>query len=79
MLPIAIQTDVLLTTNSFNGSGGSIGQPLLLKGYLPSAIDIWSLKSDYTQPLKNGRFEAGVKSSLVTNNNHCRLYQADAR
>jgi iron complex outermembrane receptor protein len=62
-------SNMILTTNSFNGSGGSIGQPLLLKGYLPSAIDIWSLKSDYTQPLKNGRFEAGVKSSLVTNNN----------
>lgn len=62
-------SDMQLITNSFNASGGEIGQPLYLKGYIPSAIDIWSLKSDYSQPIKNGRFEAGVKSSLVTNNN----------
>jgi len=62
-------SDVLLTTNAFTGSGAAIGNPLYLTGHLPSLIDIWSFKSDYTQPLKNGRFEAGVKSSIVTNNN----------
>jgi iron complex outermembrane receptor protein len=42
---------------------------IYLRGHIPSLINIWSFKADYTQPLKNGRFEAGVKSSLVNNNN----------
>ncbi|MEO7531243.1 MAG: outer membrane beta-barrel family protein [Sediminibacterium sp.] len=62
-------SDVLLTTNVFNGSGTQVGNAFYLNGHIPSLIDIWSFKSDYTQPLKNGRFEAGVKSSIVTNNN----------
>ncbi len=37
---------------------------------LPSDIDIWAIKVDYLNPLKNGgRFEAGVKSSYVNTNN----------
>jgi hypothetical protein len=37
---------------------------------LPSNIDIWAAKLDYLNPLKNGgRFESGVKSSLVNTNN----------
>ena len=62
-------SDVLLTTNVYNGSGTPAGSAFYLNGHIPSLIDIWSFKSDYTQPLKNGRFEAGVKSSIVTNDN----------
>jgi len=62
-------SDMTLTTDAFNGSGAQIGSTLYLKGHLPSLIDIWSFKSDFTHPLKNGRFEAGVKSSIVTNDN----------
>jgi iron complex outermembrane receptor protein len=62
-------SDMLLTTNAYNASGASAGAPLYLRGHLPSDINIWSFKSDYTQPLKNGRLEAGIKSSLVSNDN----------
>ena len=62
-------SDLLLTTNVYNASGTQLGQPLYLQGNLPSDISIWSFKSDYTLPFKNGRLEAGVKSSLVTNDN----------
>jgi hypothetical protein len=36
---------------------------------LPSDINIYSIKSDYTHPFKGGRFEAGIKSSYVKNDN----------
>jgi outer membrane receptor protein involved in Fe transport len=42
----------------------------LLNGHLPAHIDIYTFKSDYTQPLgKNGRFEAGFKASFVKTDN----------
>ena len=42
---------------------------------LPSNIDIWAAKLDYLNPLKNGgRFESGVKSSLVNTNNVADFY-----
>ena len=42
---------------------------------LPSNIDIWAAKLDYLNPLKNGgRFETGVKSSLVNTNNVANFY-----
>ncbi|MFL5787626.1 MAG: outer membrane beta-barrel protein, partial [Flavisolibacter sp.] len=58
-----------LTTDFFDQGGQISNEPLFLKGYLPSNIDIYSFKSDYSHPLKNGTFEAGVKSSYVTNDN----------
>lgn len=62
-------SNLLLTTYSYDASGAPSGYPLYLNGHLPSDISIWSFKSDYSQPLKNGRLEAGVKSSIVTNDN----------
>ncbi|MES2772974.1 MAG: outer membrane beta-barrel family protein [Bacteroidota bacterium] len=45
--------------------------PFLLNGNLPSDIKIYSLKADYTHPIKEGEsFEAGVKSSLVKTDNN---------
>ena len=59
-----------LTTDFFNGTGEPTGNQLVLKGHLPSDIQIFSVKSDYTHPFKKGgRLEAGVKSSFVSNDN----------
>ncbi|MBC7949374.1 MAG: TonB-dependent receptor [Chitinophagaceae bacterium] len=62
-------SNMLLETSFFNGSGQPNGSQLQLRGHLPSKINIYSFKSDYTHPLKNGRIEAGVKSSFVKNDN----------
>ncbi|HEY6062156.1 MAG TPA: outer membrane beta-barrel family protein, partial [Chitinophagaceae bacterium] len=63
-------SNMLLTTNFYDGGGQQIADPLLLRGHLPSKISIYSIKSDYTHPFKKGgRLEAGIKSSFVKNNN----------
>jgi outer membrane receptor protein involved in Fe transport len=64
----ANRSNILLATDFYNKFGDPTGN-LLLKGYLPSDINIYSFKSDLTIPYKGGRLEAGVKSSLVSNNN----------
>jgi len=64
------KSNMELMTNFYNGIGETVGQPLKLRGYLPSSIDIYSAKVDYTHPFKKGgRFEAGFKSSYVSNDN----------
>lgn len=40
-----------------------------LKGVLPVTVNIYSAKMDYTHPLKNGRVEAGWKTSYVETEN----------
>jgi iron complex outermembrane receptor protein len=63
-------SDMLLTTEFYNASGQQSSDPLLLKGHLPSDINIYSIKSDYTHPFKKGgRLEAGIKSSYVKTDN----------
>jgi iron complex outermembrane recepter protein len=63
-------SDMVLNTHFFNSSGQQFGTPLELDGHLPSSINIYSAKLDYTQPFKKGgRFEAGFKSSFVKNDN----------
>ncbi|MCE3281964.1 MAG: TonB-dependent receptor, partial [Chitinophagaceae bacterium] len=68
----------------FNPDGtlsSSPGQenPYHLKGYLPAQIDIYTLKSDYTQPWgKSGRLEAGFKSSFVKTDNDAQYTYYDA-
>ncbi|MBD0374590.1 MAG: TonB-dependent receptor [Flavisolibacter sp.] len=59
-------SDMLLTTDSYFGGQQA---SLFLRGHLPSNINIYSFKSDYVQPFKGGRFEAGVKTSVVRNDN----------
>ncbi|RYY14393.1 MAG: TonB-dependent receptor, partial [Chitinophagaceae bacterium] len=45
---------------------------------LPSSIHIYTAKADYVQKLKNkGRFEAGIKSSFVKNDNTSDYYDKD--
>lgn len=44
--------------------------PYLLNGLLPAHIDIYTIKTDYSQPLKNNAtFEAGFKLSYVKTDN----------
>lgn len=53
--------------------------PYKLKGYLPANIDIYTLKSDYSQPLgKNGKLEAGFKASYVKTDNDAQYTYYDA-
>lgn len=61
-------SDLLLASDFYNGAYQHTGD-LLLKGHLPSNINIYSFKSDLTIPFKGGRLEAGVKSSYVSNDN----------
>jgi hypothetical protein len=61
-------SEMMLTTDIYNASLQNIGQTKL-QGYLPSNINIYSFKSDYTVPVKNGRIEAGIKLSYVKTDN----------
>jgi len=62
-------SNMLLTTEFYDNMNQQTSDPLLLKGHLPSDINIYSIKSDYTHPFKGGRLEAGIKSSYVKNDN----------
>ncbi len=46
-----------------------------IRNNMPSAINIWAFKADYTHPTKKGKFEAGVKSSYVQSDNNL-MYDA---
>jgi len=59
---------MLLTTDYYNESLQHTGRTFL-RGNLPSDINIYTFRSDYTHPFKGGRFEAGVKLSYVKNDN----------
>ena len=70
-------SNMLLTTDFYDEMHQQTSDPLLLKGHLPSDINIYSIKSDYTHPFKGGRLEAGIKSSYVKTDNivdYQRLY-----
>lgn len=61
-------SDMVLTTDQYNSSLQFQSQSLL-SGHLPSNIDIYTFKSDYSHPVKGGKIEAGVKISYVKNDN----------
>ncbi len=66
----------LLITDVYNSGGTKLGG-LTLRGDIPGVIDIYSFKSDYVHPLKdNMRFEAGFKTSFVSNDNEI-VYDRD--
>lgn len=61
--------------NSINNANNIFVSSTNLVSNLPSNIDIWAAKIDYLNPLKNGgRFESGVKSSIVNTNNVANFY-----
>jgi hypothetical protein len=68
-------SDQTLVSNYLNPDLSVNRPPDELKGDLPSKVNIYSAKSDFTFPLKNtSKIEAGVKSSYVTTDNDA-LYQ----
>jgi hypothetical protein len=68
-------SDMLLTTDTYDANLVYLNTSQL-KGHLPGDIDIYSLKSDYTRPIKNGRVDAGFKSSYVRNDNEVEYLQS---
>ncbi len=61
-------SDMTLQTDYYNNMLQWTGTSYL-RGHLPANINIYTLKADYLQPFKGGRFEAGIKLSLVKNDN----------
>jgi iron complex outermembrane receptor protein len=62
------QADMWLNTDIYNNRLQKVGSSAL-QGFIPTNISIYSFKTDYTKPFRNGRMEAGVKSSFVRNDN----------
>jgi iron complex outermembrane receptor protein len=57
-----------LNTQSYNASDIKNGNTIILKGNMPSVINIYSAKTDYVHPFKKGlKLEAGLKTSFVHN------------
>ena len=46
-----------------------------LRGDLPMNIDIYSARIDYTHPMKKGKFETGLKSSIVNTVNKANYHE----
>ena len=62
-----------LTSTYFDNMGNQLKAPEVLNGTLPTNIKIYSGKIDYTLPLKkDAKFEAGIKTSFVKNDNNAR-------
>ena len=58
----------LLTTISRDDFNGPAHRSLVLRGNIPSILNIYSVKADYTHPMKkNMRLDAGFKFSYVKN------------
>ncbi len=62
-------SDQLFKNESFNADNTPKTKDDLI-GSLPSALDIYSYKADYTHPLKkSAKIEAGIKTSYITTDN----------
>ena len=60
----------MLSSGFFDGNHVQTADSMYLRGYLPSVINIYSLKSDYVKPFRSGlKIEAGIKSSFVSSDN----------
>ncbi len=71
-------SDQFLTNNFFNPDFTIRRNPSELKGDLPSKINIYSAKTDFTFPLKkSAKIETGLKTSYVTTDNDA-LYQLNS-
>ncbi|TMI75098.1 MAG: TonB-dependent receptor [Bacteroidetes bacterium] len=64
------KSNTQLLTESFDASNVKIGSDIILQGYIPSMIDIYTGKMDFVHPFKSGlKLEAGIKTSFVKTNN----------
>ena len=53
-------------------------QEQFLRGELPSTINIYSVKADYTHPIRTGtKMDIGFKSSYVTNDSKARYFKGN--
>lgn len=59
--------DQLFNNLLTRADGSTFANDLL--GTLPTRVDIYSAKTDYSHPIRRGRFEAGLKSSYVKTDN----------
>lgn len=60
----------LLSNKFFDNAGNKKSNDEILRGNIPSVINIYSARLDYLHPLPKGsRFEAGVKTSFVNTDN----------
>ena len=67
-----------LITTSYDEPGRVKTGRFELVGDIPGTIDIYSLKSDYTRPMKKDmRLDAGFKLSYVDNNNEVEYLRGD--
>lgn len=61
----------LLNSLFYNNAGNKKGPDEMIRGLVPSNIDIYSAKADFSKTLRRAiKFEAGVKSSYVTTDNN---------
>jgi outer membrane receptor protein involved in Fe transport len=64
------RSNSLLTTESRDHNDVKVGEDALLRGVIPSLINIYSGKVDYVHPFRSGwKMEAGLKSSYVETDN----------
>ena len=64
------ESNTSLTTEILDANGIENGDDVILAGFIPSEINIYSGKVDYIHPFRNGlRLEAGLKTSFVKTDN----------
>ncbi len=67
-----------VTENDLYNMGGVLQDAFILRNHIPLGLDIYSFKSDYSQPLKKeGKLEAGIKNSYVKTDNDGQYSQYD--
>lgn len=61
-------SDMFLFTDIYDASLNKIGHTEL-RGHIPAKINIYSFRTDYVRPFRNGKIEMGLKASWVRNDN----------
>jgi hypothetical protein len=57
------------TNNYYDEKGQEYIQPNFLRDNSPANINVFALSADYVQPTKNGKWEAGIKSTFSNTDN----------